>query len=200
MPKRLNPVLLVIFVLFLSACSPRDILTRRLAADLIAASATFRAQQNFQFRTGLVSNADYLSPDYILLQHKGWISATILRCPPSLTPPPCWDVALTPSGVETMQNLIASGDAGKPTLSFPAARRELAAITGIAKQGNTAEVEFTWRWSPLNEVGAALYRSDAQYRSTVTFRNYDDGWRLSESTPHPSQSLDDALKNSEPAN
>jgi hypothetical protein len=200
MSKRVNLVTLILSALLLSACSPRDFLTRRLAADLISASATFRAQQRFPFRTGIIANQDYLSPNYLLLQHKGWISATIVRCPAALAPPPCWDVTLTPSGVDTIQSLIASGDAEKPTLSIPAARRELVAITGIAKDGNTADVEFTWRWSPLNEVGAALNHSDARYRSTAAFRNYDDGWRLLESTSHQNQSIDDALKNSEPAN
>ena len=200
MLKQLNFVLLLISALLLSACSPRDFLTRRLAADLISASETFRAQRYLEFRTGIVANQDYLSPNYLLLQHTGWISATIVRCPAALAPPPCWDVTLTPSGVDTIQSLIAPGDAEKPTLSIPAARRELVAVTGIAKDGNTADVEFTWRWSPLNEVGAALYHSDARYRSTAAFRNYDDGWRLLESTSHQNQSIDDALKSSEPAN
>jgi len=26
-------------------------------------------------------------------------------------------------------------------------------ITGISKDGNVADVEFTWRWAPQNEVG-----------------------------------------------
>jgi hypothetical protein len=184
-------------LLLLTSCSPRDFLTRRLAADLIAASETFRAQQRFQFRTGIISNQDYLSPDYLLLQHKGWISAT--RCAVALAPPPCWDVTLTPAGVDTFQSLIAPGDAERPFLSIPAAHRDLVAVTGIAKQGNIADVEFTWHWLPLNEVGAALYSTDSHYRSTATFRNYDDGWRLVESTPRPLQSLDEALKNAEPA-
>ena len=144
-------------------------------------------------------NKDYLSPDYLVLQHRGWISATNAPCPPALAPPPCWDVTLTPSGVDTFQSLIAPGDAEKQSFSIPAARRELIAITGIAKQGNVADVEFTWQWIPLNEVGAALYRSDIHYRSTAGFRDYDDGWRLMESAAHPSQPLDEALKNADPA-
>ena len=83
--------------------------------------------------------------------------------------------------------------------SFAVARRELVAITGISKQGNLADVDFTWRWIPLNEVGAALYSGDLHYKSTVGFREYDDGWRIVLSTPHVSQTLDDALKNAEPA-
>jgi hypothetical protein len=197
-----KPTILVLCacsLLLLSSCSPRDFLTRRLAADLIATSTTFRARQQFQLRTGVIANKDYLSPDYLVLQHRGWISATNAPCPPALAPPPCWDVILTPSGVDTFQNVIAPGDAGRQTFSIPVAHRELLAVTGIAKQGNTADVEFTWRWIPLNEVGAALYSVDAHHRSIAAFRNYDDGWRIVESAPHPAQPLDEALKNAEPA-
>ena len=189
----------IAYLLLLPSCSPRDFLTRRLAADLIASSDTFRAQQQFELRTGVVSNKDYLSPDYLVLQHRGWISGTNAACPAALAPPPCWDITLTPSGVDTFQSLIAPGDAEKQSFSIPAARRELVAITGIAKQGNVADIEFTWRWVPLNEVGAVLYPGDAHYRSTASFRRYDDGWRLMQGALHPAHPLDEALKNAEPA-
>ena len=194
--------ILVVWVLSsfpLLSCSPRDFLTRRLAADLIMSSNTFRASQQFELRTGVVSNNDYRSPDYLVLQHRGWISATDAPCPPALAPPPCWDVMLTPLGVDTFQGLIAPGDGEKQSFSIPAAQRELVAITGIAKQGNVADVEFTWRWTPLNEVGAVLYPSSIHYQSTAFFRNYDDGWRLVQGTPHLSQPLDEGLKKAEPA-
>jgi hypothetical protein len=184
-------------LLLLTSCSPRDFLTRRLAADLIATSDTFRIQQQFQLRLGVVANKDYLSPDYLALQHHGWISATNVPCPPALAPP-CWDVTLTPSGVDTFQSLIAPGDAENQSITVPAARRELLAITGIARQGNVADIEFTWRWIPLNEVGAVFYSPDAHYRSTVGFRRYDDGWRVVQGISHPGQPLDEALKNVEP--
>jgi hypothetical protein len=184
-------------LLLLTSCSPRDFLTRRLAADLIATSDTFRIQQQFQLRIGVVANKDYLSPDYLALQHHGWISATNVPCPPTLAPPPCWDVILTPSGVDTFQSLIAPGDAENQFITIPAARRELLAITGIARQDNVADIEFTWRWIPLNEVGAVFYSPDAHYRSTVGFRRYDDGWRVVQGVPHPGQPLDEALKNVE---
>jgi hypothetical protein len=189
----------IVALLLLSSCSPRDFLTRRLAADLIASSETFRAQQQVQLRTGVVANKDYLSPDYLALQHRGWISGTNAACPPALAPPPCWDVMLTPSGVDTLQSLIAPGDAEKQSFSIPTARRELVAITGIAKQGNVADVEFTWKWIPLNEVGAVLYSGDLHYRSTASFRDYDDGWRIVQGAAHPTLPLDEALKNAEPA-
>jgi hypothetical protein len=199
MRKPSIPVLCIACLLLLPSCSPRDLLSRRLASDLIAGSEIFRAQQQFQWHTGIVSNKDYLSPDYLVLQHHGWISGTNASCPPTLAPPPCWDVTLTPSGVDTIQSLIAPGDAEKQSFSIPAARRELVAVTGIAKQGNLADVEFTWRWIPLNEVGAAFYSRDLRYRSTASFRNYDDGWRLVEGASHPGQPLDQALKDAEPA-
>ena len=184
--------------LLLSSCSPRDFLTRRLAADLIAASNTFRAARHFQLTTGVISNQDYLSPDYLALQHRGWISGRIARCPAGITPP-CWDVVLTPSGTDTFQGLVAPGDAGKPSFSIPAARRELVAINGIFKQSNVADVEFTWRWIPLNEVGAVIYSADARYTSTASFRCYDDGWRVQEAPFRSGQPLDEALRNAEPS-
>jgi len=79
------------------------------------------------------------------------------------------------------------------------ARRELVRITGITKQGDAADVEFTWRWIPANEIGAALYPEIGHSESTVAFRNYDDGWRVVETAAHSGQALDDALKNAEPA-
>ena len=76
-------------------------------------------------------------------------------------------------------------------------------VTGISKQGNCADVDFTWRWVPLNEVGAALYSGDLHYNSTVGFRDYDDGWRIVQSPAQtvrvPARRMDDALKNAEPA-
>jgi hypothetical protein len=81
----------------------------------------------------------------------------------------------------------------------PAARRELTGVTGISKDGNSADVDFSWKWVPLNEVGAALYTSGVEYKSTATFRHYDDGWRVVEgSAPRSSQSLEDALKTAVP--
>ena len=106
---------------------------------------------------------------------------------------------LTPSGVDGFQALISENDRGKQYFSVPAARRELVAITGIIKQGKLADVEFNWKWLPLNEVGAAFYSGELQYRSTTSFRDYDDGWRLVASSVRSGQTLDEALKNAEPA-
>lgn len=187
-------------VSFAHVCSPpapRDFLTRRLAADLIAASSTFKSRQQFELHTGIVSNKDYLAPESLVLQHRGWISATSKPCPPSLLPPPCWDVILTPAGVDTIRVLVSPADAEKPSFNVPAARRELIEITGISKHGNLGDVDFTWRWVPLNEFGAALYSSDLRYRSTVGFRYFDDGWRVVETDFRTGQTLDEALKNAE---
>jgi hypothetical protein len=183
---------------FLMACSPRDFLTRRLAADLIAGSSAFSSPQSLSLRTGIVSNKDYFSPEYLLLQRRGWISSATANCPPEIAPPPCREIAFTPAGVDTFRGLMSPADEGKPEFSIPAARRVLVEITGVSKQGNAADVEFSWKWEALNEVGAALYAGDLRYRSVATFRDYDDGWRLIESAARSSQSFDDALKNAEP--
>jgi hypothetical protein len=195
---QIKPTVVLLALLTLSACSPRDFLTRRLAADLIAASPAFRAQQQFRLQTGIVSNQNYLSPENLVLEHHGWISVTPTRCSAGLTPPPCWDVQLTPAGVDTIHSLVPAEQADRSSLEFSVARRELLEVTGITKDGNQADVDFTWKWVPLNEVGAALYSADLRYTSTVGFRHYDDGWRIAPAVPHPAITLDDALKNAEP--
>ena len=193
-------ILCVLGVIFLVSCSPRNFLTRRLAVDLISNTDAFRIPQQFELQTGVLSNKEYASPEYLVLQHHGWISANTAACSPGMTPPPCWDVLLTPSGVDAVRALIPKDEADKSTLFIPVARRELVTVTGISKQDNLADVDFTWRWVPLNEVGAALYSGDLHYNSTVGFRDYDDGWRILvvPSARRSGQSLDDALKNSEP--
>jgi hypothetical protein len=192
-------VVALIPILFLVSCSPRDFLTRRLAADLISASPSFKATQQFVVQTGIVSGKEYPSPEFLALQHRGWINASTAACPGGIAPPPCWELVLTPSGVEAIRTLISPDDTTKPSFSIPVAKRELVGITGISKQGNSADVEFAWRWIPLNEIGAALYSPDVRYESTVGFRSYDDGWNVVERAPHHEQTLDEALKNAEPA-
>ena len=181
------------------ACSPRDFLTRRLAAELITGSDTFKAVQKFWLRTGTTSNEDYTSPEYMVLQRRGWITAANVPCSPEAKRPSCWDVALTPLGVGVFRDLIPANAIQSQYVSVPVARRELVGITGISKNGAFAEVEFSWSWVPLNEVGQALYAEGVHYKSTVTFRLYDDGWRIIEADMPKSQGLDEALKNSKPA-
>jgi hypothetical protein len=191
-------VLLCLILLGLDlGCSPRDFLTRRLAADLISASDAFKTPQLFWLRTGLVSNKDFSSPDSMVLQRRGWIIGTEQRCPGGVDPPPCWDVVLTPLGVEMVRPLISSPIPNSgPTLQV--ARRELLSIDGISKAGNSADVEFSWRWISMNPVGAALHDSGVRYRSSVGFRDYDNGWRIMEQAAPSNQSLDEALRNAEP--
>lgn len=191
--------ILAAVVLTTSACSPRDFLTRRLASDLIAGSDTFKSAQQFWLRTGIVSNKDYLSPEYLVLQRHGWIVSSSAPCPANLVPPPCWDVTLTPIGIETFRDLVPNNGAASQYFSVLVAKRELISVSGISKSGDTAEVDFQWKWVPLNEVGGALYTGEMKYTSSVTFRHYDDGWRVVEGAPKSNQGLDDALKNAEPA-
>lgn len=193
-----KPILLITLTLLVS-CSPRDYLSRRLATDLIASSAEFNQQQQVVLKTGVVSNKDYISPEFVVLQHHGWITANSAKCPPGLEPAPCWDISLTPGGVDTIRLLVHADESTKPTITIPAARRELVSVTGISKQGTSADVEFTWKWIPVNEIGAAFYTEDQHYRSLVGFRQFDDGWRIAQTVPRFAQSIDEALKNAEPA-
>jgi len=197
--EKLRIAFVVGLLFFAPACSPRDFLTRRLASDLIASSNAFNSTQQFWLRTGMISNKEYVSPEYLVLQRRGWITGTMDHCPPEVTPPPCWQVTLTPIGVETFHDLIPNGTANSQYFGVPVARRQLTAVTGISKSGGSADVDFSWKWIPLNEVGAALYEAGVQYKSTVAFRQYDDGWKVLEGAPKTNQGLDDALKNAEPA-
>ena len=117
-------------------CSPRDFLTRRLAADLISASESFKAPQTFWLATGVVSNKDFNSPESMVLQRRGWILGTQQNCPAGIEPAPCWDVVLSPLGVDTIRPLIANGSSSNGPIAIQVARRELVGITGISKAGN----------------------------------------------------------------
>ena len=190
--------MLVAALLASLSCSPRDFLTRRLASDLIAASPSFVDTQVFWLKTGFVSNRDFNSPDFMVLQHRGWIVGKEQKCPPGMEPPPCWDAILSPLGVDVFRPLISTSDIANGPISVRVARRELVAVTGISKAGNFADVEFTWRWVALNQVGAALYDAGVHYRSVAVFRSFDDGWRVIDKPMPGSQSLEDALRNAEP--
>jgi len=179
-------------------CSPRDFLTRRLASDLISSSDTFKSPQTFWLRTGLVSNKDFSSPEFLVLQSRGWIIGTEQKCREGVDPPPCWDVVLTPLGVDTIRSMTSNPLPPSGAVAIEVARRQLVSISGISKSGNLAEVEFIWRWSALNQFGAALYDSGVRYRSTVGFRGYDDGWRVIDQNARGDQPLDEALRNAQP--
>lgn len=190
--------LIAMLALANTACTQRDFLTRHSAADIISNSDSFRAQQEFWLRTGIISNKDYLSPEYLVLQHRGWITGVNVPCSPDVAPPPCWDVALTPLGVGAFRDLVPNAATVSRYFSVPTSRRELVSVTGISKEGNFADVDFLWKWVPLNEVGEALAGGGVHYRSSVTFKHYDDGWRVVESVPARTvRSMDDALKTAE---
>ena len=172
-------VALMTLLCLIPGCSPRHYLTRRLAGDLISASEVFKAPQTVWIATGVVSNKDFNSPESMVLQRRGWIIGTQQKkCSAGVEPEPCWDVVLSPLGVDIIRPLIASGSSATGSMAIQAVRRELVGISGISKAGNFADVEFTWHWVALNKVGEALYDSGVRYRSTVAFRSYDDGWRV----------------------
>src|SRR5271156_457849 len=144
---RISRILLLTTLLSLGlACSPRDFLTRRLAADLISTSDAFKAPQLFWLRTGVVSNKDFSSPEFLVLQSRGWIIGTERKCSEGIAPPPCWDVELTPHGVDTVKPLISSASPDNVSITLQVAHRELLTVSGISKAGNFADVEFIWHW------------------------------------------------------
>src|SRR6202171_3406066 len=172
--KATNTLLLAVLLCLILLClcrggPPRDFLARRLAADLISTSDTFKAPQLFWLKTGIVSNQDFSSPDFVVLQHRGWIIGTEHKCPAGVDPPPCWEVLLTPLGVDTIRPLITTALPDDGPIAIQVSRRELVGTKGIMKAGNFADVEFVWRCVSINRVGAALYDGGVHYRSTVGF-------------------------------
>ena len=142
MPRR-QVALIFALLCFAVACSPRDFLTRRLATDLIAGSDTFKMTQLFWLRTGVISNKDYTSPEYVVLRRRGWITGSGVACPPDLAPPPCWDMVITPLGVDALRDWVAATAASSQYISVPVAQRELLAVTGIHKNGSSGGCGFS---------------------------------------------------------
>jgi hypothetical protein len=197
--RRLPVAITLVLLSFTIACSPRDFLTRRLATDLIAGSDSFKTTQQFWLRTGVISNKDYTSPEYLTLRRRGWITGNGVPCPAEITSPPCWDMVITPLGVDALRDWVSATAASSQYISVPVAQRELLTVTGIHKDGSLADVDFQWRWSAVNEVGSALYAKNTEYSSTVGFIHYDDGWRVVEGgAPKDTPPLSDALKNAVP--
>ena len=118
--------------------SPRDFLTRRFASDLIVQSEGFKTPQIFWLATGFVSNKEFNSPDSMVLQRQGWIiGAEQKKCPPGIEPPPCWDVELSPLGVQMVRPLI-SNETERGPFAIEVARRMLDGVSGVSKRGSLA--------------------------------------------------------------
>src|SRR6267143_2412207 len=124
-------LLLATLLCLVSACSPRHFLTRRLATDLISAADAFKAPQVFWLKIGVVSNKDFISPDSLVLQRRGWIIGAQAKCPAGLDPPPCWDVVLSPHGVDTFKSLISESTRGGTVMPIAVVRREIVVHTGF---------------------------------------------------------------------
>ena len=158
-----------------------------------------------------VSGTSYLDP---YAQNKLWTAITVNPPSGSMVP----NLA-TAGYTSTINPYVAVGNGGQCVafvwgrmyealgitlrqdngpMEIPVARRQLLGVSGISKSANIADVEFTWRWVPINPVGAALYDSGVRYRSTVGFRSYDDGWRVVDQSVPSNQTLDEALRNAQP--
>jgi hypothetical protein len=107
-------------------------------------------------------------------------------------------VSLTPLGVEAFRAMLPNNTTPAQSFRVPMAKRNLIEVTGISKAGTFADVEFRWKWVAMNEVGAAL-GSDVVYSSAVQFREYDDGWRVTQGVAgRTNQGLEEALRNTDP--
>ncbi len=78
---------------------------------------------------------------------------------------------------------------GKYRYTAKLADRQFVGVTGVVQNSNTAQVEYTWKYANQTLVGknSLKYRTgrdaefmidDSLHTETVSFKKYDDGWRL----------------------
>ena len=58
--------------------------------------------------------------------------------PAEIAPAPCWDMVITPLGVDALRDWVSATAASSQYISVPVAQRELLAVTGIRKSGSFA--------------------------------------------------------------
>jgi hypothetical protein len=161
---RMIPAFLVLAV-FCSACSRG--LTRSDAAeklsrsDLFSKTVTFEYTKYLAYRRGANSAGDF----FRALNYLGYTDEK---------------GGLTEKGISEKKNWIPSSMS--EDYEVPLATRELLEITGIGElQGETGafvEVQYTWKWSPVNEVGTLMKLDEKTNAGSAAFRRFDDGWRL----------------------
>lgn len=87
---------------------------------------------------------------------------------------------LTEKGLTEKNDWIAASMVGD--YEVPLATRKLVEITGIGElQGETGafvEVQYTWKWSPVNEIATLMKLDERTNTGSAAFRKFDDGWRL----------------------
>ncbi|MGB7208649.1 MAG: hypothetical protein WBD27_08315 [Pyrinomonadaceae bacterium] len=73
-----------------------------------------------------------------------------------------------------------SGLAGK-FYKVPYAKRELVEVTGLTepKEGsNVVQAKFTWRLTPVNDIGKAMSLDTKTIEGDAVLQKFDDGWRV----------------------
>jgi len=148
------------------------------AADLIAGSEGFRDAQQFWLRTGIMSNKT-IFPGLPGTRAPRLDFRIKHRLPFRHQSAPCWDVALTPNGVNIFHDLILR----MPELhniSVCSGAKRTAGSDRHKPKRSAGGSGFSLEVDPAECRGAALYNENVEYISTAGFRQYDDGWRLIE--------------------
>jgi hypothetical protein len=164
------------FVLFLVGCD-RGELTRSAAKDLISHSAKFSPKTP----TLKLSSAELQCG----LKEGWWAEAPRRKRLESLFD---FHLQVTPAGKSAFGNLSSSYSSGYPaqvTLNKEF-NRTVEEITGIAdftpplEEWTGKEVTFTWQWNwdQVPEMAKRCLTPRLAQTGTVTFRRYDDGWRV----------------------
>lgn len=96
-------------------------------------------------------------------------------------------IEVTKLGRERVSRSQATASELHKRYFFRVAQRKLVTVTGVAtgEQGQ-AQVEFTWTWKPINEIGRSLRADATTYQAMTRFRLFDDGWRIEGTIAEPS--------------
>jgi len=164
----LSTLALCLAALLLSLLLPPHFLTRRLAADLIAASDTFAAPQQFQLHTGIISNRTIsrrnLSCSSIVAGYRPPKPLVSCSCPAALL-----GYHAHPFRRGYFSKSHRPRRRRETILQHPRRPPRTRRHHRHRQTSQPCDVEFTWRWIPMNEVGAALYSADLHYQSTASF-------------------------------
>jgi hypothetical protein len=188
--NHVNVVLVCMFAtLVLSSVSCSSSLSRGKAAELI--SKGFESDKKtviwISFNHPVDSHEQLVAEpsEYGVLARLGYLDCQIIpaaRPEGGIGHPQYCGLQLTSKGnqasvaweVHKYQNEISD-------INVPVAKPELVDVTGITLRENEAAATYTWKLTPINDIGKAVAEQEkfeTVASATAYFQKFDDGWRL----------------------
>jgi hypothetical protein len=199
-------VLFVVLVALSANGCGQSKLDRDTAKNMLVAALKAGQSVTNEIETGRLQTGNAIPESArVVLTQKGMI--TVVDLPPmtiGFFPTGMVQIELTPEGRKYIVESKAFIDpATGNTVMYNRMRmanEQIVSITGLltSPTGDSAQVEFTWQYAnltPFGEVAPMLYTvsgrldysPDRVFQGTVTFKKYDDGWRLPDGWSLPRQ-------------